>query len=87
VYCFGEVQAANAAPSSEHSNVASCSLAEKEMLASTLPVTAGGPRSIVVWGAVSSTTLQVWVAGVCSTIACGLWTWTRKVCSPSASPG
>ena len=56
------------------------------MLASVLPVTAGGPKSIVVCGAVSSTTFQVKVAGTCSMTDSGLKTCTRKVCSPIARP-
>src|SRR5918997_2867719 len=54
VYCFGAEQAANAAPSSEHSNVEFCSLAEKPKLALVLDVVAAGLESIVACGAVVS---------------------------------
>ena len=86
LYSAGELHGAKASPFSEHSKVACCSSAEKRMFASGLPVTAAGPKSIVVCGAVSSTTFHTWVAGTCSTIASGLWTWTSKVCWPSARP-
>jgi hypothetical protein len=55
VYCFGEEQVANAAPSSEHSNVDPWSSAENAKLALVLDVDAAGLESIVVWGAVAST--------------------------------
>src|ERR687896_377886 len=51
--------------SSEHSNVASESVDEKRNSATVLRVDAAGPDSIVVSGA---TTLQLWLAGVESTI-------------------
>jgi hypothetical protein len=46
------VHAANAPPSSEHSNVEFDSFAEKVKLASLLSVVASGPESIVVCGGV-----------------------------------
>ena len=50
----GELQAENAAPSSEHSNVEPASFAEKAKLASVLAVSAGGPEAISVSGGVTS---------------------------------
>src|SRR5687768_11776478 len=55
VYAFGEEQVANAAPSSEHSNVAPAS-EEKLKVAVVAPVVAAGaPEPIVVSGAAVST--------------------------------
>jgi hypothetical protein len=48
------VQSVNAAPSSEHSNVASCSSAENVNRALSLSVVVAGPESIAVSGAVVS---------------------------------
>ena len=68
VKVVGEVHVANASPSSAHANVEPGSLAEKVKLALLLVVVAAGPESIVVSGGTASTTVQVWVAGVGSTL-------------------
>src|SRR5918992_3094833 len=66
-YCLGDVHGLYGAPSSEHSKVGPVSSAEKPKLAEVLPLGAPGPESIVVCGAVPSY-VQVWVAGVWSTL-------------------
>jgi hypothetical protein len=87
LYSAGESHGSGSTtPFSEHSKVASGSSEEKLTFASVKPVTAGGPKSIVVVGAVSSTTSHVYVAGVCSTIALGLKTWTCSVWLPRIRP-
>ena len=50
VYCLGEEQDANAAPSSEHSNVEPCSLAENSKLGAALDELAAGLESSVASG-------------------------------------
>ena len=85
VYSLGELHAVKAAPSSEHSNVAPASPAEKVNVALVLWVLAPGPSSIVVFGAAVST-IQVYVAGVGSVCEAPSTAWTRRVCCPSASP-
>jgi hypothetical protein len=54
VYWRGEVQLANAAPSSEHRNVDPASSAEKAKLAEVLVVWSGGRSVIVVSGGLHS---------------------------------
>src|ERR671916_214920 len=83
VYCFGAEQAANAAPSSEHSNVEPCSLAEKPKLALVLDVVAAGLESIVACGAVVSA-VQSWLAGVSSTFPAASVARPWEGCGPSA---
>src|SRR5918997_1759085 len=73
-YRAGEVQALNAAPSSEHSNVEPASLAEKVSSAEVLAVSAGGPEAIVVSAGVGSTWPAPSVARTCSS------------CPPTARP-
>ena len=46
--CTDSPHGSNGAPSSEHSNVASCSLVASVKFAKSFPVTAGGPNVIVV---------------------------------------
>ena len=58
VYCFGDVHAAKAAPSSAHSNVEPDSFEENERIALVFWVEAGGPESIAVSGGVRSTIVQ-----------------------------
>ena len=65
VYSRGEVHAANAAPSIEHSKSAAGSSAVNVKLALELVVVAGGAVPIVVSGAAVSI-LQVYMAGVAS---------------------
>ena len=55
----GDVHAANAAASNEHSNVAPASLAENTNVAVVLVVEAAGPERTVVFGAVTSTACTV----------------------------
>src|ERR671915_1004816 len=62
-------------PSSEHSNVASSSVDEKRNSATVLRVDAAGPETIVVFGA---TTVQLWLAGVVSTMPDVLVAATRS---------
>ena len=52
----GTGQALNAAPSSEHSNVAAGSSLSKAKLAVLLSLVLGGPKTIVVSGGSNSTT-------------------------------
>jgi hypothetical protein len=85
VYSFGEAHDTNAAPSSEHSNVAPASLAARVRLAEVLVVLAAGPDGIVVCGAVEST-VQLQVAGVASIEPDESTARTRSSCAPSARP-
>jgi hypothetical protein len=84
VYCAGDEQAANAAPSSEHANVASVSVAVNVKLALPLVVVAGGPDAIAVSGATVST-VNVRVAGVPSAFPAASVARTEKVCDPLPS--
>ena len=80
------MQAANAAPSSEHSNVEPCSLPEKLNVAFVLwVVAAGAPEPIVVFGAAVSM-LQEWVAGDWSVLPAASVARTRNTCGPAARP-
>src|SRR5687768_10886293 len=54
VYWTGELHELKATPSREHSNVELASLEENARVACVLPVSVGGPESIVVCGAVVS---------------------------------
>src|SRR5918999_5646446 len=83
VYVTGEVQAAKAAPSSEHSKVAPATSAEKPKVAVLLSGSCGA-ESMVVSGV--ARTVQVWVAGVASGLAAPSTARTAKVCSPAARP-
>jgi hypothetical protein len=86
VYSRGEVQAAvNAAPSSAHSKLEPVSLAENSKLALVLVVVGGGPKLMVVCGAVVST-VHVKVAGVGSAFPARSTARTSKVCAPWLSP-
>ena len=84
------MQAANAAPSSEHWNVEPCSSAEKLNVALVLLVSAAGaPEPIEVCGAVVSGgcwTVQLKLAGVASTLPSASIALTRKVCPPTLRP-
>src|SRR5918992_439098 len=62
---YGDTQSSYVPPSSEHSNVAVSSVDEKRNSATVLRVDAAGPETIVVSGA---TTVQLWLAGVPSTM-------------------
>src|SRR5687768_8786383 len=78
---IGDSQAMNAAPSREHSNEASISLAEKVNVAFLLVVGLVGLELIVVSG--GTATVQMYSAGVSSTTACAFLATTSNVCSPS----
>src|SRR5688572_32484119 len=77
----GESQAMNAAPSREHSKAASSSLAEKVNVAFLLVVGLVGLELIVVSG--GTATVQMYRAGVSSTMAEEFLATTSNVCSPS----
>ena len=86
VYSFGDVQAANAALSSEHSKLEPCSLPEKLNVALVLRVVAGGaPEPIVVSGAAVSM-VQLWVAGDWSVLPAASVARTRNTWSPAERP-
>ena len=82
---LGDAHAANAEPSSEHSNDEPGSPEEKRKVASVAWVGEGGPESIVESGAVVSTT-QVRRAGVGSTFPAASRARTSNACCPSARP-
>ena len=85
VYWRGDVQAANAAPSSEHWNVEPDSLEENSNVALVLVVDPVGPESIVVSGAVvSGTTVHCRLAGESSALPDGSMARTFSSCAPSA---
>jgi hypothetical protein len=84
-YWRGELQAANAAPSSEHSKLKPASFAENEKDALVLVVVAGGAESIVVSGATLSI-VQPWLAAVASAFPAASDARTRNWCVPAASP-
>jgi hypothetical protein len=79
------VQAVKAAPSSEHWKLEPASLEENVKLALVLLVTAGGPESIAVCGALEST-VQLWAAGLASVLPAGSVARTWKVCGPELRP-
>jgi hypothetical protein len=79
----GEVQTANAAPSTRHSNVPG-SLAENVYAGLTSLIAPSGPDSITVSGAPASTT-NTCEAGVWSALPAPSTARTKKVCSPSSS--
>jgi hypothetical protein len=85
VYSAGEVQAAEAPLSSEHSKVEPSTLDERLKLALVLVVGLAGPDRIVVSGYVGSTTVQVRPAGVGSTLPFRSTACTRKVWVPRVS--
>ena len=72
------------APSSEHSKMALLSL-ENARLAEVVEVCAGGPESMVVWGAVVST-VHAHCAGVASTLPVRSRARTANECAASARP-
>jgi hypothetical protein len=85
----GDVHAANGALSSEHSKVEPDSLEENVKLALVLVVVAAGPEPIVVSGAVVSGggwIVQLWLAGVASTLPAASLARTSKLCAPTARP-
>jgi hypothetical protein len=84
VYSRGELQEANAAPSSEHSNVEPGSFDEKLNDALVLDVVAGGAAVIVVCGAVLSTVIAAGRAAVSVARRVG-GARTSKVWAPSAN--
>ena len=81
---MGDTQAANAAASSLHSNVAPASLL-KAKLASLLVEGLAGVLASVVSGAVVST-VQVWLAGVGSAVPPLSMALTANVWEPSLRP-
>ncbi len=81
----GEAQGVNAPASSEQRKVAPAWSELKVNVAVDTVDTALGPVRMVVFG-VSCMTVQVWVAGVGSTLPAGSVASTAKVCGPSASP-
>jgi hypothetical protein len=83
VYVVGDVQAAKAAVSRAHSNVAPASL-EKVNVALVLVVVAGGLSPIVVSGAVVSTVIAR-LAGLMSVLPAAYVARTSKVWAPSVS--
>ena len=80
MYAFGEAHAANAAPSSEHSNVAPARSEENSNVAFALSVGSSGASSIVVSGAV---TVHSWRAGDPSRLPASSIARTSKACSPA----
>ena len=83
---MGELQIANGAPSSEHSNVSPGRL-EKTNVALRDSVLAGGPDSIVT-GCGTSPISQLHSAGVSSTCSpSGVTARTSSSCSPSGRSG
>jgi hypothetical protein len=75
------VQAVNAAPSREHSNVAVVSVELNVNVATGFGVEDGGPELIVVLGALVSTVIER-LAGVWSRLPAGSVARTRNVCAP-----
>src|SRR5688572_15459640 len=85
----GEVQAAKAAPSSEHSNDEPLSEAENSNVADLSVVWPGGAASMAVSGAVVSggaTIDHPYEAGDTSVLPAASTARTSKRCSPSARP-
>ena len=85
MYAFGELQAANAAPSSAHSNVTFASPETNSKPAAVLTVVAGGPAVMIEPGGVVSTA-HVWTAGVASVLPARSVARTRSSCDPTARP-
>jgi hypothetical protein len=88
VYSCGEVHSPKPALSSEHSKVAPGSLAPKANSAAVSMVVADGPEPMLVSGAVVSggvAAVQVWDAGVPSTLPKASTARTSKVCEPPPS--
>jgi hypothetical protein len=83
-YAAGDVQAANAPPSSAHANDEPPSLDVNDNVAPCANVVAAGALVIVVSGA-SVSTVQVRDAGVGSTLPAPSFARTRNVCDPCAS--
>jgi hypothetical protein len=81
----GVVQGASTPASSRHWKVEPASLAENVNAAEEAFVSAVGPESIVVSGAVASI-VHVWAAGVGSLLPAGSVARTWTVCVPSARP-
>src|SRR5688500_7463035 len=71
-----------AAPSTEHSNAASISVAPKPKLANESVVVAGGPDTIIVSG--GTMTVHSYSAGVSSTSPNGVLATTSNVWRPSS---
>jgi hypothetical protein len=84
-YACGEVHAANAALSSEHSYVTPASPASNSNAASLRNVVAGGAASIVTSGGMSPIS-QVYDAGDVSVLPKSSLARTRSSCSPFARP-
>ena len=85
VSCAGELQPANAAPSSEHAKLTSCSPAAKPKTAVAFSVATGGLSVTSVPGGVVSTD-HVWTAGEASRLPAWSVARTRNSCDPTASP-
>ncbi|MFP2964290.1 hypothetical protein ACLEPN_42955 [Myxococcus sp. 1LA] len=79
------MHAVEGAPFSEHWYVTGLSFELKSNVAVVAFVTAAGPLTMVVSGAVAST-VHVRVAGVGSTLPAASTARTARVCSPSSSP-
>src|SRR5918999_219277 len=86
VYSAGGSHSANGSASSEDSKVELGSLLPRAKFAVLLSVVAGGPKSIVVAGAVRSALSHVYVAISGSAAASGSSTRTSKVCTPIGTP-
>ena len=80
----GDVQAVYAALSTRHSKLVPDS-PENENVGVASLVSPFGPASIVVWGGVVSI-VQVWLAGVGSTLSAASMARTWNVCKPSDRP-
>ena len=72
----------NAAPSRLHVKVDPLMVDVKLKLAEVVVTVPEGPAVIVVSG--GTTTVQLWLAGVASTLPAVSVAWTWKVCAPAA---
>ena len=85
-YSSGDEQDSQAPPSSWHSKSASAIVEKNVNVAVRFVVVAGGPVWIVVFGPFGSpSTVQVWLAGVGSTLSDQSTARTSSVCGPGSS--
>ena len=81
---MGDVQVLKAAPSRLQANVDPGMVDVKLKLAEVVVTVHEGPAVIVVSG--GTTTVQLWLAGVASTLPAESVACTWKVCAPPAKP-
>jgi hypothetical protein len=83
---LGDSQNTSGPPSSEHWKLTPASFALNSNVALVLVVSAGGPDSIVVTGAVRWPIAHSYSAGVGSTVPAASLARTSSRCSPSSRP-